>query len=42
LGVPSAVLPEETHYLINAVHRDAAGIRLVSERSFCFDERLIA
>jgi RES domain-containing protein len=42
LGVPSVVLPEETNYLINAIHRDAARIRLVSERSFCFDERLIA
>ncbi len=42
LGVASAVLPEESNYLINAVHPDAARIRLVFERSFLFDERLIA
>lgn len=42
LRVPSAILPEESNYLINALHPDVAGIRLVSERSFFFDERLLA
>lgn len=42
LRVSSVVLPEETNYLVNAGHPDAAKIRLVSERSFLFDERRIA
>jgi hypothetical protein len=41
LRVPSVILPEESNYLINASHPDAAGIRLVSERSFSFDQRLL-
>ena len=42
LRVSSVVLPEETNYLVNAAHPDAARIRLVSQRSFFFDERLTA
>lgn len=42
LRVPSVVLPEESNYLVNAVHPDAVKIHLVSERSFFFDERLVA
>jgi len=42
LRVSSAVLPEETNYLVNALHPEAAKIRLVSQRSFLFDERLVA
>jgi RES domain-containing protein len=42
LRVSSVILPEETNYLINVVHPEAANIRLVSERSFFFDERLVA
>lgn len=42
LRVSSAVLPEETNYLVNARHADAAKIRLVAERAFVFDERLVA
>lgn len=42
LRVPSAILPEEAHYLVNALHPGTAAIRLVSERSFFFDERLVA
>jgi RES domain-containing protein len=42
LRVPSAVLPEETNYLVNALHPEAGRISLVSERSFSFDERLVA
>ena len=42
LRLSSAVLPEETNYLVNAAHPEAAGIRLISARSFAFDERLVA
>ncbi|MGB6486301.1 MAG: RES family NAD+ phosphorylase [Steroidobacteraceae bacterium] len=42
LRVPSAVLPEETNYLVNALHPETVRIRLVSERLFFFDERLVA
>lgn len=42
LRVSSVVLPEEINYLVNAAHPDASKIRLVSQRSFHFDERLIA
>lgn len=42
LRVPSVVLPEETNYMVNAAHPGAAKIRLVSQRTFFFDERLIA
>jgi RES domain-containing protein len=42
LRVPSVVLPEEANYLVNALHPEAVGIRLVSQRSFFFDERLVA
>jgi RES domain-containing protein len=42
LQVSSVVLPEETNYLVNPTHPDAAKIRLVSERSFAFVERLVA
>ena len=42
LRVSSAVLPEETNYMVNAEHPDAARILLVSERPFIFDERLVA
>jgi RES domain-containing protein len=42
LRVSSVVLPEETNYLVNALHPEAVKIRLVSQRSFFFDERLVA
>lgn len=42
LRVRSVVLPEETNYLVNSLHPEAVRIRLVSERSFFFDERLVA
>ncbi len=42
LRVSSVVLPEEINYLVDATHPDAADIRLVSERAFVFDERLVA
>ena len=42
LRVASVVLPEESNYLVNTIHPDAAGIRLVCERPFFFDARLAA
>ena len=42
LRVSWVVLPEETNYLVNALHPEAVKIRLVSQRSFFFDERLVA
>lgn len=41
LRVPSVILPEESNYLVNAEHPGLAGIRLVAERLFFFDERLM-
>jgi hypothetical protein len=36
------VLPQETNYLVNALHPEAVKIRLVAQRPFFFDERLVA
>ncbi|OYV73871.1 MAG: hypothetical protein B7Z72_01510 [Gemmatimonadetes bacterium 21-71-4] len=41
LAVPSAPIPEETNYLMNPAHVDAARIRVVERRAFSFDERLL-
>lgn len=41
LAVPSAIVPEETNYLANPLHPDAAGIRVVRSRPFSFDPRLL-
>ena len=41
LAVPSAILPEETNYVFNPEHPDARSLRLVRERPFSFDPRLI-
>lgn len=41
LAVPSVILPEETNYLLNPLHPDATSLRLVQERPFSFDARLI-
>jgi len=40
LAVPSFIVPEKLNYLINPQHPDAAGARIVAERSFDFDRRL--
>jgi RES domain-containing protein len=42
LRVSSVVLPEESNYLINVLHPDVHRIRLLSQRAFSFDERLVA
>jgi RES domain-containing protein len=41
LRVPSAVVPEESNYIINARHRAAKAIQVVSRRKFAFDSRLL-
>ncbi|HEX2077453.1 MAG TPA: RES family NAD+ phosphorylase [Longimicrobium sp.] len=41
LAVPSAVVPEEFNYLINPAHPAASGVRVVAQRPFAFDPRLL-
>jgi RES domain-containing protein len=41
LSVPSAIIPEEQNYLINPEHSDAARMRVIAERPFAFDPRLL-
>jgi RES domain-containing protein len=41
LVVPSAILPEESNYVLNAQHPEAKSLQLIRERPFAFDPRLI-
>jgi RES domain-containing protein len=41
LSVPSAIIPEETNYLINPAHAESARVRVVRSRPFVFDPRLL-
>lgn len=41
LIVPSAILPEESNYVLNSQHPQAKLFRLTIERPFAFDPRLI-
>jgi RES domain-containing protein len=41
LTVPSAILPEESNFVLNPEHPDAKRLRLVRERPFTFHPRLI-
>ncbi len=41
LAVPSVVLPEERNVVFNPQHPDARLVRIVKERPFCFDVRVI-
>jgi RES domain-containing protein len=41
LAVPSAILPEESNFVFQPQHPDAKRLRLVRERPFRFDARLI-
>ncbi len=41
LRVPSAVVPEESNYLINPLHPDAGRITITATPPFQFDERLV-
>lgn len=41
LRVPSAIVPEDYNYLINPLHRNFSDIRVVHQRPFAFDGRLL-
>ena len=41
LRVPSAVIPEESNYLLNPGHPDAARVSVVAIEPFAFDARLV-
>jgi len=41
LTVPSVILPEESNFVYNPQHPDAKWLRLVRERPFTFDPRLV-
>jgi RES domain-containing protein len=41
LTVPSAILPEESNFVLNPGHPEAKRLRLVRGRRFTFDPRLI-
>ncbi|MBV8706953.1 MAG: RES family NAD+ phosphorylase [Acidobacteriaceae bacterium] len=41
LQVPSVIVPEATNYIMNAEHREAAMLQIVSKRRFEFDSRLL-
>lgn len=41
LAVPSAIVPEESNFVLNAQHPDASLLKLVRERRFAFDSRLL-
>ena len=40
LRVPSAVIPDESNYLLNPLHRDFSKIKIGKARKFTFDSRL--
>lgn len=40
MEVPSVLVEEESNYVLNPLHIDAAKVKLVSQRSFSFDHRL--
>jgi RES domain-containing protein len=40
LEIPSAIVQQETHYLLNPAHRDCARIRIGEPEAFSFDGRL--
>ena len=41
LAVPTAIIDEETNYLLNPAHSDFAAIRIGNPHDFEFDQRLI-
>ncbi len=40
LKVPSAIVPEESNYLLNTKHSDFSKISIISEAFFNFDDRI--
>lgn len=41
LAVPSAIIPQETNYILNPAHRDFRKIRIMKPDRFVFDSRLL-
>jgi RES domain-containing protein len=41
LKVPSALVPEESNYLLNPLHPKAGKVKIVKKSPFNFDERLV-
>jgi RES domain-containing protein len=41
LKVPSALVPQESNYILNTLHPDFHSIRLVDAEEFYFDSRFI-
>jgi len=41
LQVPSVIVPEESNLVLNPGHAQAATLRLIEERPFVFDDRLV-
>jgi len=41
IAVPSAVLPEESNFILNPRHPESHHLKLIRERSFAFDPRLL-
>jgi RES domain-containing protein len=41
LAIPSVILPEETNYIFNPRHTAARSLKLLRQRPFMFDPRLI-
>ncbi len=41
LKVPSVIVPNESNYLINPLHKDAKSIKIVHSEAFQFDLRLL-
>lgn len=39
IKVPSSIIPEESNYILNPMHRDFEKIKLVSSDKYDFDER---
>ncbi len=42
LQVPSALVSEEFNYLLNPMHPKATAVKIISKKSFSFDERLLS
>jgi RES domain-containing protein len=40
LVVPSVLVPQEKHYVLNVAHAQFAGVRVANSEPFSFDERL--
>ena len=41
LRVPSVLVPEESNVLVNPMHPDAVGVRVIGSRPFSYDVRLL-